>query len=56
MKAVNNESGQGLSEYLILVLLIAVVSIAGVQSLGGTIKKKIKMARDHIHSDVVLRE
>jgi Flp pilus assembly pilin Flp len=51
-----NERGQGLSEYLILVLLIAVVSIASVKSLGGTIKSKLQSVRNHINSDVVLRD
>ena len=56
MKAVNNESGQGLSEYLILVLLIAVISIGAVKSLGGTIREKIKTVRNNIHSGVVLSD
>lgn len=54
MKLIRNESGQGLSEYLILVLLIAVVSIASVKSLGGTVKTKLQSIRNHINSDVVL--
>ena len=49
-----NRSGQGLTEYLILVLLIAVVSIAAAKSLGGAIKGKLRMARDHVQKDVVL--
>jgi Flp pilus assembly pilin Flp len=56
LKIYQNENGQGLSEYLILVLLIAVVSIASVKSLGGTIKDKLQTVRRHIHSDVVLKD
>lgn len=56
MTLLRNSSGQGLTEYLILLLLIAVVSIAAAKSLGTTIKKKLQMARSHINSDVVLYE
>ena len=49
-----NQKGQGLTEYLILVLLIAVVSIAATRSLGNTIKMKIQEARNHINSDVTI--
>jgi Flp pilus assembly pilin Flp len=51
---VGNRDGQGLTEYLVLLLLIAVVSIAAVKSLGGTIKTKLQEARNHINSDAVL--
>ena len=43
-----NKQGQGMSEYLILVLLIAVGSIAATQSLGGTVFKKIKQIQHKI--------
>lgn len=41
--------GQGLTEYLILLVLISLVSIAAVKSLGSTIQRKIQMAREHIN-------
>ncbi len=44
-----NQSGQGLTEYLILMLLICVVSIAAAQGLGRTVKRKIQEARDSIN-------
>ncbi len=47
-------SGQGLTEYLILLLLVSMGSIAIATSLGGTIQKKLKLAKDHINSDVTL--
>lgn len=47
-----NEAGQGLTEYLILVVLIAVISITATRSLGRTIKDKIQTARQHIDRDV----
>ena len=49
-----NQSGQGLTEYITLLLLISVFSIAAAKTLGGTIKKKIEMAERHIQSDVTL--
>ena len=52
----SNREGQGLTEYLVLLLLIAVISIAAVRSLGGTIKDKLEMAQRHIRSDVTLEE
>jgi Flp pilus assembly pilin Flp len=49
-----DHKGQGLTEYLILLLLVSVVSIAAVKALGSTVKLKIQEARNHINSDVVL--
>lgn len=49
-----DQSGQGLTEYLILLLLVSVVSIAAVKSLGGTVKKKIQQARKAVHEEVVI--
>jgi Flp pilus assembly pilin Flp len=51
---IRNQQGQGLTEYLVLLLLIAVISIAAVKSLGGTIKGKIELAQRHINSDITL--
>lgn len=42
------ESGQGLTEYLILLVLISLASIAAVRSLGGIIEDKLKLIRNHI--------
>ncbi len=46
------EGGQGLTEYMILLVLIALVSIGAAKTLGTTIKEKIQTARRHIHSDI----
>lgn len=54
MKLRLNETGQGLTEYLILLLLISVVSIVATRTLGTTIKAKLEMAQRHINSDVTL--
>ena len=48
-KARSQQKGQGLTEYLILMVLISLVSIAAVKSLGGTIQRKLQMAREHIN-------
>ena len=40
--------GQGMSEYLILVMLIAVGSIAATQTMGSTIFKKLKQIQQKI--------
>ncbi|NDD92422.1 Flp family type IVb pilin [bacterium] len=40
--------GQGLTEYLILLVLISLVSIAAVRSLGSTIQGKLTLVRNHI--------
>jgi len=50
-----DEKGQGLTEYITLLLLISVFSIVATKSLGGTIKDKIQQAREHINKDVSLR-
>lgn len=50
--SLGNESGQGLTEYIILLMLISVVSIATVTTLGKTVKNKITEASKAIESDV----
>ena len=52
----NNSKGQGLTEYLILLLLVAVVSIVAAKSLGGTLKKKLQSARNQIDREIVFHE
>jgi len=44
-----NQEGQGLTEYLILLVLISLVSIAAVRSLGGTIQRKLELVQRHIN-------
>ncbi|MBC7397967.1 MAG: hypothetical protein H7333_11035 [Bdellovibrionales bacterium] len=43
-------SGQGMSEYMILVLLIAVGSIAGVTHFGKTMNSKLHDIQDKIQN------
>jgi hypothetical protein len=51
-----NREGQGLTEYLVLLLLIAVISIAAVRSLGKTIRGKLELAQRQIRTHVTLEE
>jgi len=51
---VKNRFGQGLTEYIILLLLVSVTSIVAVRSFGGTIKRKIQQAREQINEQVSL--
>lgn len=48
----NPESGQGLTEYLILLMLVAMVSIGATRSLGSLIREKLKQARAELNRDV----
>ena len=49
-KRMMNESGQGLTEYITLLLLIAVLSIGVTQTLGKRVKQKIEEASNQINS------
>lgn len=49
-KKLRNRSGQGLSEYMILVMLIAVGSIAAARTVGGTIQRKLKKINTSLNS------
>ena len=48
LKIIQNKSGQGMSEYLILVLLIAVGSIAAAKTVGQSVYSKL----DTIHNKI----
>jgi Flp pilus assembly pilin Flp len=51
---IQDRSGQGLTEYITLLLLVSVFSIAAAKTLGGRIKRKIQVAADHINQDITL--
>ncbi len=51
-----NERGQGLTEYIMLMLLISVVSIGVTRSMGGIIKNKIKLATSAINSGIKIAD
>ena len=51
MKKLDNK-GQGLTEYLILLILIAVASIGATITLGKRIKERIQKAEETIEQNV----
>ncbi|MCM2278563.1 MAG: hypothetical protein NDJ89_10865 [Oligoflexia bacterium] len=55
MKSLRNNLGQGLTEYIILVMLIAIVSIGVTKTLGTRIKENIQQASDNIHKELTLK-
>ena len=52
MKLKNDIRGQGLTEYIVLLMLISVISIAAVTTLGHTVRSKIEEANKQINSGV----
>ena len=52
MKLVRNNQGQGLTEYIVLLMLVSVISISAVSLLGRTVKGKIVEATKAINSKV----
>ncbi len=52
MNLVKNEQGQGLTEYIILLMLVSVISITAVSTLGHTVRNKIQEASKAINSNV----
>lgn len=52
MKLIQNNRGQGLTEYIVLLMLVSVISIAAVSTLGKTVKSKIEEANRNISSKV----
>jgi Flp pilus assembly pilin Flp len=51
MKLLDNK-GQGLTEYITLLVLVSLVAVGAAKTLGTTVKEKIRRARSHIHSDI----
>lgn len=51
-----NQSGQGLTEYLILLVLVSVACITAVTTLGNTIKDKLQVARNKINSGISMSD
>jgi len=43
-----NQSGQGLTEYLILMVLVAVVCITSTRQVGTAVKRKMELIKRHI--------
>lgn len=47
---ISNESGQGLTEYLVLLILISVASITIVTQIGGAVQNRFRAAKEKIQS------
>lgn len=54
MKFLKNESGQALSEYLILVVLVGVGAILATQSFGKSAISKLKLINNQLNQEVTL--
>jgi Flp pilus assembly pilin Flp len=50
-----NKSGQGMSEYLILVMLVAVAAITATTSVGKSVYGKLRQIHESIDQTVVLK-
>lgn len=50
-----NQSGQGLTEYLILLFLVAVASIVVVKQMGATIKERFEHSKESIVRNLELK-
>lgn len=55
-KVTQDESGQGLTEYLILVFLIAIITLGTVKAIGSTLNTKFQTVKRHINEKVVLKD
>jgi hypothetical protein len=48
LSLLNNNSGQGLTEYLILVILVAIGSIVAVREMGSKVEDRVKAVSKQI--------
>lgn len=55
MKKLGN-SGQGLTEYITLMVLVSLAAVGVTQGLGKSVKGAIKKARNRIDTQVVFKE
>ena len=51
MKILDNK-GQGLTEYITLLVLVSLVAVGATKSLGKNLRDKIRTARDHVSKDI----
>ena len=56
LRIIKNQSGQGLTEYITILVLVSLVAVGATASLGKTVKNKIKTANERIKTQVVLKE
>jgi hypothetical protein len=56
MEKMKSQSGQGLTEYLILLVLVGVVCVGVSKSLGKVVRGKLEDAKNHIRNEVTFTD
>ena len=54
-KILKNKKGQGMVEYILIIVLVVIVVIAGLKLFGGNIKKMFDTSNQQIHSEAMSR-
>lgn len=47
-----SQSGQGLTEYLMILMLVSVVALGVMSTLGREIKAKLQVVKNHINKEI----
>lgn len=47
-----NQKGQGLTEYMTLLVLVSLVAVGAARTLGTTVRSKIETATRHVNQDI----
>jgi len=47
-----DEKGQGLTEYITLLVLVSLVAVGAAKTVGTTVRNKLETARKHINQDI----
>jgi Flp pilus assembly pilin Flp len=53
-KLLSNRGGQGLTEYMILVFLVALVSLGTIKAIGSSVMNRLEQVQDTIQREVNL--
>ena len=56
MEFFRNQEGQGLTEYITIVVLVSLAAVAAAASLGKSVKGKIRDAQKHIETQILIGE
>ena len=51
-----DEKGQGLTEYMILLILVSLAAVGVAKGLGGSIKSAIRRAQQRISTQITFKE
>ncbi|MBI2711572.1 MAG: hypothetical protein HYX41_01740 [Bdellovibrio sp.] len=55
-KIIGNNRGQGLTEYITLLVLVSLAAVGVTQGLGKSVKGAIKKARNRIDTQIVFKD